>query len=277
MMKIDSHQHFWKYHPVKDAWITDNMSVIKNDFSPEDVQPLLIQNGIGACVAVQADQSEQETHYLLELAAQYDFIHGVVGWVDFCAENIAERLQYFSQFKKLKGFRHIVQAEPADNFLLRDDFCHGISLLAKYNFTYDILIYPKHLQYAEAFVKRFPGQRFVIDHLAKPLIKDQLIGAWETDLRAFAKYDNVSCKMAGLVTEADWQHWQLSDFTAYVNIVLDIFGADRVMFGSDWPVCLVGASYAQVVEILEQCTSHLPVADKEKLWGSNCARFYNLS
>jgi len=274
MMRIDSHQHFWKYDPVKDAWITEAMAVIKNDFMPEDVYPQMKANGIDGCIAVQADQSEAETHFLLELAAQYDYIRGVVGWVDFRATNITDRLEYFSQFKALKGFRHIVQAEPQDDFLLREDFCQGIALLSKYGFTYDILIYPKHLLHALTFVKRFPEQQFIIDHLAKPLIKAQHISRWLEDIRPFAKFENVSCKMAGLVTEGDLANWKMTDFKPYVNAVLDIFGTDRVIFGSDWPVCLVGASYAQTCEILEKNTAHLSSVEKEKLWGGNCARVY---
>ena len=275
-MKIDSHQHFWNYDPVKDAWITDEMRVLKNDFYPPDVWPLMQVNGIDGCVAVQADQSEQETHFLLELAEKNDWIKGVVGWVDLRADDIAERLAYFSQFKKLKGFRHIVQAEPEDDFLLREDFCRGIALLSTYSFTYDILIYPKHLKYALKFVEKFPEQKFIIDHLAKPFIKTGAIAEWKKDLAPFAGYNQVYCKMAGLVTEADWQHWTLADFTPYVKTVLDIFGSDRVVFGTDWPVCLTGASYAQVCAIMDSASSFLGESDKAKLWGANCARFYNL-
>ena len=276
-MKIDSHQHFWEYDGMRDkSWINESMSVLKQDFSPTQVQPLMLENGIEGCVAVQADQTENETKYLLDLAGKYDFIKGVVGWVDFRASNINERLEYFSKFKALKGFRHIVQSEQQDDFLLRKDFCNGISLLKKYNLTYDILIYPKHLKYAEEFVKKFPDQRFVIDHLAKPDIKNQLIKNWEKELKAFAKYENVSCKLAGLVTEANWNDWKLSDFRSYISGVLDIFGIDRVMFGSDWPVCLVAASYSEVCDILDKNTFFLNLEEKEKLWGLNCLNFYQL-
>ncbi|CAL1519355.1 amidohydrolase family protein [Chitinophaga sp. MM2321] len=276
-MKIDSHQHFWVYDPVKDAWIDDTMDVIKKDFSPEEVWPLMQENGIDGCVAVQADQSEQETRYLLGLADKHPFIKGVVGWIDFRAVDIAERLAYFSSFKNLKGFRHIVQAEPNDDFLLQEDFCRGISLLRKYGYTYDILIYPKHIKTALEFVKKFPDQPFIIDHLAKPFIKDQLVDDWKRDLKAFADLDHVSCKMAGLVTEADWHQWKLPDFEPYVTTVLDIFGTDRVMFGSDWPVCLTGASYSQVCAIVEESTAFLSPTEKAKLWGTNCSKIYRLS
>jgi L-fuconolactonase len=276
-MRIDSHQHFWVYDPAKDSWIVEGMEVIMKDFAPADVLPMLKRNVFDGCVAVQADQSEQETSYLLDLAKKNPFIMGVVGWVDFCADNIAERLEYFSQFPKLKGFRHIVQAEPDDNFLLRPDFCRGISLLKEYNFTYDILIYPKHLPVALEFVKRFPGQTFVLDHLAKPLIKDQLIDQWKQDILPFKDFENVSCKMAGLATEADWKHWKMGDFQQYVEVVFDVFGPDRLLFGSDWPVCTLAASFDQVVDILEYTSSFLGREARKKLWGDNCSRIYNLA
>ncbi len=275
-MKIDSHQHFWLYDPIKDAWITDAMSVIKNDFMPEDLAPLLKAGGIDGCVAVQADQSEAETRFLLDLMEKHDFIKGVVGWVDLRADNLDERLGYFSQFKDLKGFRHIVQAEPQDDFLLREDFGRGIAMLSKYNYTYDILIYPRHIRHAAEFAGRFPDQPFVVDHIAKPFIKDQLIGDWERDMRAFAGLEHVSCKISGLITEADWEKWKYSDFKRYIDITLEIFGIDRVMFGTDWPVCLVGASYAEVCDILRENTQGLSASENEKLWGGNCARFYRL-
>ena len=276
-MKIDSHQHFWEFKAIRDtSWINDSMSVLRQDFSPVQVQPLMLENGIEGCVAVQADQTEEETHYLLGLAREHSFIKGVVGWVDFRADDIGERLEYFSQFKALKGFRHIVQAELEDDFLLRKDFCNGISLLQDYDFTYDILIYPKHLKNALKFVEKFPDQKFVIDHLAKPNIKAQVVKGWKEDLEAFGPYENVYCKMAGLVTEADWDHWKLDDFTTYVSITLEVFGVDRVMFGSDWPVCLPSASYSQVCDIIEQSTSFLNSEEKEKIWGLNSAMFYAL-
>nr|WP_295923996.1 amidohydrolase family protein [uncultured Dyadobacter sp.] len=275
-MKIDSHLHFWHYDPVKDAWITDDMAVIKDDFMPGDLLPFLQEQGIEGGIAVQADQSEKETHFLMDLAREYDFIKGVVGWVDFRAENIEERLEYFSQFSIVKGFRHIVQAEPDEGFLLRPDFLKGIAALSGHDFTYDVLIHPKHIPYAVDFVKLFPNQRFVVDHLAKPFIKDQLFDDWAKQMQAFAPMENVSCKLAGLVTEADWENWKYGDFQKYVDKMLEIFGPDRLMFGSDWPVCLVGASYAEVCEILRKNTAALSPTEKSKLWGGNCARVYNV-
>ena len=275
-MKIDSHQHFWNYHPVKDAWISDDMKVIQQDFMPADLLPILQENHIDGCIAVQADQSEEETHFLLGLADENDFIKGVVGWVDFRANNIAERLQYFSQFKKLKGFRHIVQGESEDDFLLREGFCNGIAQLEKYNFTYDILILPKHLHYAAEFVKRFPKQSFVIDHLAKPNFKGNNFSDWEVGIAELATHKNVNCKVSGMVTEADWNNWKTEDFSYCLDVLVDNFGIDRLMFGSDWPVSLLAASYEQSSAIVKDYFSKFSKEDQDKIWGGNAIKFYNL-
>jgi L-fuconolactonase len=276
MKKIDSHQHFWKYHPVKDAWITDDMKAIQRDFLPENLKPLLQENGIQGCIAVQADQSEAETLFLLELAENNDFIKGVVGWLDFRANDVASRLDYFSQFKKLKGFRHIVQAEPENDFLLQDDFCNGIAHLEPYNFTYDLLILPKHLPYAFEFAKKFPNQKMVIDHLAKPDFKLANFSDWEKGIRAIAKCDNVHCKVSGLVTEADWKNWKTTDFTYCLDVVTEAFGMNRLLFGSDWPVSLIAASYEQTLEIVEEYYSKFSKEEQAQFWGGNAIEFYNI-
>ena len=275
-MKIDSHQHFWNYHPVKDAWISDDMKVIQQDFMPADLLPLLRKNDIDGCIAVQADQSEEETHFLLKLAEENDFIKGVVGWVDFRSEIIEERLQYFSQFKKLKGFRHIVQGESEDDFLLRDDFCNGIAQLEKYNFTYDLLILPKHLHYAAEFVKRFPKQSFVIDHLAKPNFKGNNFSDWELGIEELATHKNLYCKVSGMVTEADWKNWQEEDFKYCLDVLVANFGIDRLMFGSDWQVSLLAASYEQSCRIVENYFTKFSKEDQYKIWGVNAMKFYHL-
>lgn len=275
-MRIDSHQHFWKYHPVKDAWITDDMKVIQRDFLPADLLPLLQQNNVDGCVAVQADQSEMETNFLLQLAQEYDFIKGIVGWVDLRAANLEERLQHFAQYKKIKGFRHIVQAEPADDFLLSTDFCSGIAVLSKYNFTYDILVFPRQLKHVATFVQRFPEQQFGIDHLAKPDFKKADFAEWEKAMRAAAVYPNVWCKVSGMVTEADWKNWTNDNFTYCLDVVVDAFGINRLMFGSDWPVCLVAASYQETCNIIHRYFMQFSIAEQEKLWGKNAVDFYHL-
>lgn len=275
-MRIDSHQHFWKYHPVKDAWINEDMKVIKRDFLPSDLEPLLAANQFGGCVAVQADQSEEETRFLLDLAKDNSFIKGVVGWVDLCADNIEERLEYFSKYDKLKGFRHIVQAEAAIDFMLQEHFQNGISKLAKYNFTYDILIFPKHLENAAKLVAKFPEQKFVIDHLAKPDFKTKECSEWEKGIRQIAQFPNVMCKVSGLTTEADWNKWTTTDFTYCLDVVTAVFGAERLMFGSDWPVCLLAASYAESCEIITHYFSGFSKKDQDKIWGTNAVEFYDL-
>lgn len=275
-MKIDSHQHFWKYHPVKEGWINEEMKVIQRDFLPLDLEPLLFENQMTGCVAVQADQSEEETHFLLDLAEDNSFIKGVVGWVDLCAENIEERLEYFSRYKKLKGFRHIVQAEADIDFMLQEKFQNGISKLIHYNFTYDILIFPKHLENAAKLVAKFPEQKFVIDHLAKPDFKSGEFSEWERGIRAIAQYPNVMCKVSGLATEADWNNWSSTDFTYCLDVVTKVFGMNRLMFGSDWPVSLLAASYAESCEVAEHYFLEFSKVDQDKFWSENAINFYHL-
>lgn len=275
-MRIDSHQHFWKYHPVKDAWITDEMKILQRDYLPENLQPLLQHNNIDGCVAVQADQSEAETEFLLQLAKENDFIKAVIGWVDLRADNLEERLNYFSKNKKLKGFRHIVQAEPQDDFLLRDDFCRGIKKLADYNFTYDILIFPKHLKAAISFAKKFPDQLLVIDHISKPDFINRNLKDWEKGIVEIAAFENVYCKISGMVTETDWKKWEEEDFEYCLDVVTEAFGINRLMFGSDWPVCLLAASYQETANIAHRYFSKFSVNEQEKFWSKNAIDFYHL-
>ena len=275
-MKIDAHQHFWNYQPVRDAWITNEMKVIQKDFLPADIEPLLKKNGIEGCISVQADQSEEETRFLLELSEKNDFIKGVVGWIDLRNEQVRSTLGKFARFKKLKGFRHIVQAEQDDQFLLGKEFCRGIALLENYRFTYDILIKPHQLKSAIRFVEQFPNQLFVIDHMAKPHIKDRTMGDWKKEIHQIGQFENVSCKISGLITEGDWKSWKAPDFKEYIDHVIESFGTDRVMFGSDWPVCLLSGSYDQVCEVVEKNTIHLTPHEKKSLWGLNAHNFYDL-
>lgn len=252
------------------------MSVLKRDFLPEELALECKANGIGASIAVQADQSEKETLFLLELARGNPLIAGVVGWTYLASPNVEERLQLFSRYEKLRGFRHIAQLEPDDRFLVQPDFVRGISRLRQFGFTYDILIYPKQLPAAIELVSKFPEQRFVIDHLAKPEIKSHDLTFWETHIRRIAESPNVYCKLSGLVTEADWRNWKPSDFKPYLDVVFDAFGADRLMFGSDWPVCLLAATYAQVKQIIEDYLHGCTAAQKENVFGGNAIRFYDL-
>ena len=276
-MRVDSHQHFWRYDPVRDAWITDEMAVLKRDFLPADLLPELRANGIDACVAVQADQSEEETRFLLDLAENHSEIAGVVGWVNLLDERVEEQLEHFSHFRKLRGFRHIVQAELDDRFLMLKEFLRGVGMLSRFGFTYDILIYARHLPIANEFAQRFPEQKFVIDHIAKPQIKARELNEWSRGIRAIAKHPNVCCKVSGLVTEADWKHWKPDDFRPYLDVVFEAFGADRLMYGSDWPVCLLGGSYRNLKAIIDDYTQSFSATEKEKIFGMNAIRFYGLA
>ena len=275
-MNIDSHQHFWRYDAQRDSWINDEMSILKRDFLPPDLISQLRANQMDGCVAVQADQSERETMFLLDLAAQFSEIKGVVGWVNLCAPNLPERLEYFSQFEKLCGFRHIVQAETDDRYMLRKDFLAGIEYLQRFNFSYDILIYPQQLPAAIELVGNFPRQRFVIDHLAKPSVRTGVVSPWDQQIRALAAYPNVYCKLSGLVTEADWKNWREADFGPYLDVVLDAFGPDRLMFGSDWPVCLLAGTYRSVKELIANYIRDLSVAQQQNIFGGNATSFYRL-
>jgi len=277
MQKIDSHQHFWIYHPVKDNWITADMAVIQRDFLPGDLYPLMEQNHVSGCISVQADQSEQETMFLLDLATKNSFIKGVVGWVDLRADDIEERLIFFSNYPAVKGFRHIVEAEADLNFLLDEKFKRGIALLSKHQFTYDLLVRTRHLPVAIQLVKEFPDQRFVIDHLAKPNIRIHQLTDWKKGLELIAQYPNVYCKVSGFCTEADWENWQAEDVRPYLDVVFKLFGPDRVMFGSDWPVCLLAGGYQKTVQILEAYVAKLPLPDQQKFWTNNAKTFYRIS
>jgi L-fuconolactonase len=276
MKKIDAHQHFWQFDPVRDSWINEEMKVIQKDFLPGDLEPVLRKNGFEGCVAVQASQSEAETDFLISLARQHGFIKGVVGWVDLQANNIADRLAQYKSFPVVKGFRHVLQGEAQRDLMLQPAFKRGIAALQQYDFTYDILIFPDQLKFSTGLVTHFPEQKFVVDHIAKPSIKRKEIDTWKADIENLALHQNVSCKISGMVTEADWKTWQKEDFIPYLDVVVNAFGIDRVMFGSDWPVCLVAASYLDMLAIVNDYFSTFSNEEQEKFFGLNATRFYNL-
>ncbi|MFC0780187.1 amidohydrolase family protein [Flavobacterium sp. HJSW_4] len=273
--RIDSHQHFWKFDPVRDSWIDETMQNIQRDFLPEDLQPILKENQFEGCVAVQASQTEEETHFLLDLASKNDFIKGVVGWIDLRNENIEERLQFFSNKKKLKGFRHVVQGEP-DDFMFGEEFRRGIQALKPFDYTYDILIFERQLPAAISLVKDFPNQRFVIDHIAKPDIKSGSIDSWKKGIEEIAKYDNVYCKISGMVTEADWKNWKPEDLKPYLDVIFENFSIDKLMYGSDWPVLNVASDYNEVVKTLEDYIAEFSIEDQNKIWFENAKTFYKI-
>ena len=276
MIRIDSHQHFWKYDQMVHSWMNADMKILKRDFLPQDLKPLLDKAGIHGCVAVQASQTEAENDFLLSLASEYNFIEGIVGWVDLQSKDLTDRLHYYSMHPKIKGFRHIIQDEPDLDFMLRPAFLHGISKLQEFGFTYDILIYPKHLPNAFTLAKSFPNQLFVIDHLAKPNIKSQETELWKKGLEKIASLENVHCKISGMVTEADWKSWEKEQFEPYIAIALEAFGIDRLMYGSDWPVCTLAAPYTDAFWIVEDYFSRFSRFEQGKFFGENASTFYNL-
>jgi L-fuconolactonase len=275
-MYIDAHQHFWNYDPREYQWIDETMTPLRRDFLPADLQDELEREGFRGSVAVQARQSLQETQWLLELAAQSPFILGVVGWVELRSPQAGAHLKQLTQNPKLVGIRHIVQSEPDDRFLLQPDFLRGISLLAEFDLAYDILIYPKHLNAAAELVRRFPEQRFVLDHLAKPEIKSGTINAWKKGIAELAAYPNVYCKLSGLVTEADWNRWKPDDMRPYLDVAFERFGANRLLIGSDWPVCTLAGSYARVMGLVKDYVSEHSEQEREAILGGNAKRFWRL-
>ncbi len=276
MPRIDAHQHFWKFDPVRDSWINEEMSVIQRDFLPTDLQTILQENDMDGCVAVQSDQSEKENEFQLSNAADFDFIKGVVGWVDLQSQAIEERLSHYHRFKKMKGFRHVLQGEKDRALMLQPAFMNGISKLQQFGFTYDILIFPDQIKYAAELVAAFPDQKFVIDHIAKPNIKDHLVESWKEDITALSGFENLYCKISGMVTEATWQGWTKDDFIPYMDTVVETFGTKRIMFGSDWPVCMVAASYNEVLGIAEDYFAPFSEEERNKFFGQNAVQFYNL-
>jgi L-fuconolactonase len=274
-MVIDSHQHFWIFDEERDSWITPDMQVIRRNFLPEDLWPVLKANKVDGCVAVQASQTESETEFLLHLAEASDFVRGVVGWIDLRAINLYDQLERYSQFEKLKGFRHVAQGQP-EGFLLQSEFIKGVGQLVAFDFTYDILIYQNQLKEAYNFAVRLPNVHFVLDHIAKPLIKAQELQPWADDIRRLAELPNVHCKVSGMVTEANWQHWEKADFRPYLDVVFEAFGTERIMYGSDWPVCLAAGEYEGAKGILTDYLSMFSDDEVRDVMGNNARRFYNL-
>ena len=275
-MKIDSHQHFWIYNPSEYGWISDEMEILKKDYLPEQLQKELFSAGFDGSITVQARQILEETKWILGLAEQNSFIKGVVGWVDLCSPEVEEQLVQFSEHPKLVGLRHVVHDEPDDNFILRKDFLNGISHLKKFGLTYDILIFPRHLPNTIQFVSQFPEQLFVLDHIAKPLIKDKKVSPWREGIEKLAGYKNVYCKLSGMVTEADVKNWKQEDLIPYLDIVFDAFDTDRLIIGSDWPVCRVAGLYKQVLKVVLDYIETYSDEDKNKILGENALRVYRL-
>jgi L-fuconolactonase len=276
-MKIDTHQHFWKYNPKEFDWINDKMNLLKRDYLPAEYLSIIKEAGYNGSIAVQARQNLKETSWLLQLAEENEFIKGVVGWVNLCSENVEEQLEGFAANKKLVGIRHVLQDEPDDDFMLGKGFRSGIKSLEKYDLAYDLLVLPRHLQNTIKLVKEFSRQRFILDHLAKPPIKEGFSESWKTEMKLLAEFPNVFCKISGMVTEADWGHWQKKDFTPYLETVMEAFGSNRLMVGSDWPVCTLAGKFSDVMNIAEEFFSTLSENEKNKILFENAKKLYNLA
>jgi L-fuconolactonase len=272
---LDSHVHFWQYTPAEYAWIDDSLAPLRRDFMPEDAARKMRAAGIDACVAVQVRQTLEETRWLLALAAQHPFIAGVVGWVDLRASDLEAQLDALTVFPKLVGIRHVVQAE-ADDFLAGAPFRRGVGCLARHGLAYDILVYARQLPAAIEFAAALPDQRLVLDHLGKPDIRGGAFDAWRRDLDRMAALPNVYAKLSGLVTEADWQAWTIEDLHRYVHAALDSFGPERLMIGSDWPVCTVAAGYSAALDIVRSAVAGRPEAERAAVLGGNARRFWHL-
>jgi L-fuconolactonase len=276
MLKIDAHHHFWIYDEVRDSWITEDMAVLRGDFMPPQLLAELQQHHFEGSVVVQSDQSADENMFQLRNAEAHPFIKGIVGWVDLQSAGIEDQLAALNEYDKLKGFRHILQGEKDRALMLKPAFLNGIGKLKQFGYTYDLLIFPDQLKYAAEFAAQFPDQPLVLDHIAKPDVKKGTIKEWKKDIMALAEHENVCCKVSGMVTEADWKHWKAEDFNPYLDVVFEAFGVERLMYGSDWPVCLLAASYQQVLGLMEGYTSRLSANEQALFWGGNATKFYNL-
>jgi L-fuconolactonase len=273
---IDAHHHFWTFDPIRDAWITEEMQVLQTNYLPVQLEAVYRRKGISGSVLVQTNASENENFFLLELAQQNPFIQGVVGWIDLHDEQLEKKLADYQQYPLMKGFRHLLQGEEQRDMMLNQDFQRGIGLLNQYGFSFDLLILPDQLGYAERLVAAFPEQRFVIDHMAKPNIRQGIIAEWKQAITRFAPYKHVYCKISGLVNEADWEYWEHEDFRPYIDAVVETFGTKRIMFGSDWPVCLLAATYDQVKDIAEDYFYSFTTTEQADFFGNNANNFYQL-
>jgi L-fuconolactonase len=276
-MRIDAHQHFWHYHPADYRWIDESMAILRRDFLPGELQQEIKAAGIEGVVAVQARQSLEETHWLFEQAAIHPFVRGVVGWAPLIDDDVKDQLGTLTYCHTLKGIRHVVQDEPDDQFLLRDDFNRGIDALSDFGLAYDLLIFERHLPQSIEFVDRHPDQTIILDHLAKPLAREGQLEPWATNIHKLAERENVFCKLSGLVTEADWKNWSEQELKIYWEVILHAFGPRRVMFGSDWPVCLLATSYRSWYELCRRFTASLSKEERDRIFGGTAVEVYQLT
>jgi L-fuconolactonase len=274
---VDAHHHFWDPAAAEYPWLTDELAVIRRRFGPEDLAPELAAAGVDATIVVQTQSSLDETRELLSLAGGSPFVRGVIGWVDLTDPGISDviaELQACPGGERLVGIRHQVHDEPDAAWLARPDVRRGIGAVGAAGLAYDLLVRPRELSAALELARSRPDVRFVIDHLAKPPIAAGAIEPWSTLIRGFESLDNVACKVSGLVTEADWSTWRLADLRPYVDGALDVFGPARLVFGSDWPVCLLAAGYAQVLDAARELLDGLGASERAAVFGENALAIY---
>lgn len=275
-MIVDSHHHFWRYDPVEYGWISDSMQTLRRNFLPADLRREIAAAGVDGVVSVQARQTLPETRALLAHARKNDFIRGVVGWVPLVDPDVRGTLEELAQDPHLRACRHVLQDEPDDEYMLRRDFNDGVRAVTEAGLVYDILIFERHLPQTLEFVDRHPNQVFVLDHIGKPRIRDGSFGAWRAAIRNLARRTNLYCKISGMVTEADWGRWSEAELAPYMDAVLDAFGPRRLMYGSDWPVCLVGVGYARWFELVAGFAARLSADERDRVLGGTAIEAYRL-
>jgi len=275
-MIVDSHQHFWQVGRFDYPWMTPQVELLCRDYLPEMLDPILQRNGVDQTILVQASNSVEETRWLLDLADQHSFIGGVVGWVDLKSDDVARQLDEFAAHPKFKGVRHLLESEPTDDWLAQESVIRGLRELSIRDLSYDLLVHPGHLKHVRTTVARCKDLRFVVDHMAKPPIASVEIDEWARELKQLATFPNVSCKLSGLVTEANWTNWRIEDLKSYVETALEYFGSERMMFGSDWPVCLLAGSYDRVLGAAQTLLADLSENDRARIFSQNALRFYRI-
>ena len=275
-MRIDAHQHFWKYAPTTHGWINDEMAVIRRDFLPNDLETILSKHHIDGTIAVQADESIQETEFLLSLSDKHDFIKAVVGWIDLRSHQAIDQMMQFKQYKKLAGFRCIMQGQSDEAYFNNEIFKKNLALLKDFDYTYDLLVYHHQLTSLLKFIEEIPENRLMLDHIGKPDIKEKNYSKWKENIFELAVHPGIYCKLSGMITEANYSTWTYDDLVPYMDAVGEAFGIDRICFGSDWPVCLVAGDYDKMIGVVEKWASQLNQHDYNQLFGLNTSKFYNI-